>query len=44
MSLVMTEEEMKEKAITYLQVEYGEDTVSMDVKSNGVEDGTACST
>jgi hypothetical protein len=39
MSVVMTEDDMKEKAIVYLQAQYSEDTVSMDLRSNGVEDG-----
>ncbi len=33
------EKELKEKAIAYLKTAYGEDTVSMDVKNNGVEGG-----
>jgi hypothetical protein len=33
------EKELKAKAIQYLKNAYGEDTVSMDVIENGVEDG-----
>jgi hypothetical protein len=39
MAEALTEEQLKEKAVQYLRDAYGEDTVSMDVKSNGVEDG-----
>ena len=34
------EKELKEKAIEYLKTAYGEDTVKMDVKNNGVEGGS----
>ena len=34
----MTEQELKQKAIHYLKTVYGEDTVSMDVTGNTVED------
>ena len=33
------EKELTDKAKKYLKDVYGEDTVSMDVKKNGVEDG-----
>ena len=36
----LTEEQLREKAIQYLRDAYGEDTVSMDVKSNAVEAGS----
>ena len=39
MAAVLTEEELKEKAIRFLKTEYGEDTVSMDVRNNDVEGG-----
>lgn len=39
MAAVLTEEELKEKAVRYLKTQYGEDTVRMDIRSNGVEDG-----
>ena len=39
MSAVLTEEELKTKAVRYLKTQYGEDTVSMDIRSNDVEDG-----
>ena len=39
MAAVLTEDELKEKAVLYLKTQYGEDTVSMDIQSNGVEDG-----
>ena len=39
MAAVLTEEELKETAIRYLKTQYGEDTVSMDIRSNDVEDG-----
>jgi hypothetical protein len=39
MELELTEEQLKEKAIQYLRDAYGEDTVSMDVVDNSVEDG-----
>lgn len=35
----LNEQEMKEKAIRYLKTQYGEDTVRMDIRNNGVEDG-----
>ena len=34
-----TEEQLKEKAVCYLKEQWGEDTVSMDVRSNDVDDG-----
>ena len=40
MEAELTEEELKEKAIQYLRDAYGEDTVSMDVVDNAVEDGS----
>ena len=36
----LSEAEMKEKAIRYLKTQYGEDTVRMDIRNNGVEDGS----
>ena len=39
MAAVLTEDQLKEKAIQYLRDAYGEDTVSMDIRSNGVEEG-----
>lgn len=36
----MIDEELKEKAIRYLKSHYSEDTVSMDIVNNGVEDGS----
>lgn len=39
MASELTEAQLKEKAIQYLRDAYGEDTVSMDVKRNGVEEG-----
>ncbi len=36
----LSEAEMKEKAIGYLKSQYGEDTVRMDIRNNGVEDGS----
>ena len=39
MAAVSTEAELKDKAIRYLKSHYGEDTVRMDVKNNGVETG-----
>ena len=39
MAAVLTEEELKEKAIRYLKSHYGEDTVSMDIRNHDVEDG-----
>ena len=35
----MREEDLKEKAIGYLKSHYGEDTVSMDVLDNSVDEG-----
>ena len=35
----MTEAELIELAIAYLKSHYGEDTVSMDVRTNSVADG-----
>ena len=35
----MTEQDLKQKAIRYLKTHYGEDTVSMDVTGNTVENG-----
>ena len=35
----MSEEILKEKAIAHLKAQYGEDTVSMDVLDNGVDQG-----
>ena len=40
MALPLSEAEMKEKAIRYLKTQYGEDTVRMDIRNNGVEDGS----
>ena len=40
MSVSLSEAELKEKAIRYLKSQYGEDTVRMDVRNNGVEDGS----
>ncbi len=34
-----TEAELKQAAMRYLKSHYNEDTVSMDVRDNGVEDG-----
>jgi hypothetical protein len=34
-----TEDDLKKKAIRYLKTQYGEDTVSMDIRENGVKDG-----
>ena len=39
MELELTEEQLREKAIQYLRDAYGEDTLSMDVVDNSVEDG-----
>ena len=39
MEVVLTEGELKEKAVVYLRDAYGEDTVSMDVRDNEVQDG-----
>lgn len=36
----LSEAEMKAKAIRYLKLQYGEDTVRMDIRNNGVEDGS----
>lgn len=36
----LSEMEMKEKAVRYLKTQYGEDTVRMDIRNNGVEDGS----
>ena len=36
----LSEVEMKQKAIRYLKTQYGEDTVRMDIRNNGVEDGS----
>ena len=36
----LNEQEIKEKAIRYLKTRYGEDTVRMDIRNNGVEDGS----
>lgn len=38
--MLLSEQEMKEKAIRYLKTQYGEDTVRMDIRNNGVEDGS----
>lgn len=40
MSAVVTEEELKEKAVAYLKRAYGEDTVWMKVQNNDVENGS----
>lgn len=40
MAKLSSEREMKEKAIRYLKTQYGEDTVRMDIRNNGVEDGS----
>lgn len=40
MAVTITQEEMLEKAQTYLKVHYGEDTLRMDVLSNDVTDGS----
>ena len=34
-----TEEDLKQEAMRYLKSHYNEDTVSMDVLENGVQDG-----
>ena len=39
MGLIVTEEELKQKAVVYLRDAYEEDTVSMEVVENGVQDG-----
>ena len=39
MEKIMTEEGLKEKAVVYLRDAYGEDTVSMEVIENGIQDG-----
>lgn len=36
----LSEMQMKDKAIRYLKTQYGEDTVRMDIRNNGVEDGS----
>ncbi len=36
----MTEEDLKDKAIKYLKSHYSEDTVSMDVVKNDVDEGS----
>ncbi len=36
----MREEDLKDKAIVYLKSHYGEDTVSMDVQDNSVDEGS----
>ena len=36
----LSEADMKAKAIRYLKSQYGEDTVRMDIRNNGVEDGS----
>lgn len=36
----LSEAEMKAKAIRHLKSQYGEDTVRMDIRNNGVEDGS----
>ena len=40
MSVSLSEAELKDKAIRYLKTQYGEDTVRMDVRDNGVEGGS----
>ena len=40
MAMTLTQEQMLEKAQAYLKSHYGEDTVRMDVLSNGVEGGS----
>ena len=35
----LNENELKERAVAYLRSEYGEETVSMDVKNNSAQDG-----
>ena len=40
MAKLLSEQERKEKAIRYLKTQYGEDTVRMDIRDNGVEDGS----
>jgi len=35
----MTEQDLKDKAIRYLKSHYGEDTVSMDVTGNSIQEG-----
>ena len=35
----MSEEALKVKAIAYLKSHYGEDTISMDVQDNSVDEG-----
>ena len=36
----MREDDLKDKAIVYLKSHYGEDTVSMDVQDNSVDEGS----
>ena len=40
MAATLTEQEMLQRAQTYLKLHYGEDTVRMDVLSDDVEDGS----
>ncbi len=40
MATEVTDDQLREKAVQYLRDAYGEDTVSMDVKSNTVEEGS----
>ena len=40
MAKLLSEQEIKEKAIRYLKTQYGEDTVRMDIRNNGAEDGS----
>lgn len=37
---VQTENDLKQKAIRYLKSHYSEDTISMDIRENGVKDGS----
>jgi len=44
MTSVVAQDELLQKAQTYLKSVYGEDTVRMDVLSDGVEDGNGALT
>lgn len=35
----LSEEELKQRAIAYLRIHYGEETVSMDVRNNSAQSG-----
>ncbi len=39
MAVAEKDDLLKQKAIRYLKSHYGEDTVSMDIRNNGVVDG-----